>query len=107
MLRPGGIAFHAVDLADHLGGALNHLRFSERVWECSLMANSGFYTNRLQHGDIVALARSAGLEVAVLHRGRWTELPTSRAALAAPFRDVPEQELKIAQFNLLLRKPLR
>ena len=41
MIRPGGLCSHVVDLKDHLGGALNNLRFSQRVWESRTMAGSG------------------------------------------------------------------
>lgn len=32
VMRPTGIVSHAIDLRDHLGGGLNHLRFSEKAW---------------------------------------------------------------------------
>src|SRR5262249_11769326 len=47
VLKPTGVASHLIDFKDHLQGALNNLRFSERVWESHFMASSGFYTNRL------------------------------------------------------------
>ena len=53
---------HNADLKDHLGGALNNLgsalnnlRFSDCLWESEFMVKSGFYTNRLQHQDILNL----------------------------------------------------
>ena len=105
MLRPGGTAYHEVDLMDHLGGALNNLRFPEGLWESRFFADSGFYTNRLRCREVARLLQSAGFEVAVTRIARWPALPTARAALAAPFGDLPEDELRIANFGVLLRKP--
>ena len=71
LLRPGGTAYHEVDLMDHLGGAQNNLRFSEATWESPLMAKSGFYTNRLRCREIVR------------HHARCrTSRPRSRASRA-------------------------
>ena len=36
ILKPTGICVHRIDLKDHIGGALNNLRFSDLVWESSL-----------------------------------------------------------------------
>jgi SAM-dependent methyltransferase len=105
MLRPGGTAFHGIDLMDHLGGGLNNLRFSETLWESAFFANSGFYTNRLRCHEIVAILRAAGFDLALTRIVRWPALPTPRDALAAPFRDLPEDELLISNFRVLVRKP--
>jgi SAM-dependent methyltransferase len=106
LLRPGGTAYHEVDLMDHLGGAQNNLRFSEQTWEGPLMAKSGFYTNRLRCREILQIMRDAGFEAALTRVTRWGAPPTPRAALAAPFRALPDDELLIANFGMLLRKPL-
>src|SRR6185437_7159361 len=71
ILRPGGIGSHLVDLADHLGGGLNHLRFSRRVWEHRVMAGSGFYTNRLRHAQMCRRAAACGFSVTVTELTRW------------------------------------
>lgn len=105
LLRPGGTAYHEVDLMDHLGGAQNNLRFSEKTWESPLMANSGFYTNRLRCREIVGIMREAGFEAALTRVARWPAPPTPRAVLAEPFRALPNDELLIANFGMLLRKP--
>ena len=106
LLRPGGTAYHEVDLMDHLGGAQNNLRFSEKAWESPLMANSGFYTNRLRCREIVGIMREAGFDAALTRVTRWPSPPTPRDALAAPFRALPDDELLIANFGMLLRKPV-
>ena len=105
ILRPGGTAHHTIDLSDHLGGSLNHLRFAARVWEHPFMANSGFYTNRLRYSEIIAAMRAVGFELALTRVARWPELPTRRRALAADYRDLPERDLRVASFDVLLRKP--
>jgi SAM-dependent methyltransferase len=106
VLRPGGTAYHEVDLMDHLGGALNNLRFSEETWESALLADSGFYTNRIRCREMVTALAAAGFETAVTRIARWPALPTPRGALSEPFRALPEDELRIANFGVLLRKPL-
>lgn len=103
VLRSGGVASHRIDLRDHLDGALNNLRFSERVWESSFMAGSGFYTNRLQACDIVDRCRAAGFAVDIVVSERWPSLPTPRRRLAAPFRDLPDETLLVSGFDLVLR----
>jgi SAM-dependent methyltransferase len=107
VLRPGGIAYHQVDLMDHLGGALNNLRFGDGVWEHPLFAEAGFYTNRIRCREMVGLLQAAGFEAVVTRLARWPELPTPRAALAEPWRALADDELRIANFGVLLRKPQR
>ena len=53
--RSEGVGSHCVSISDILGGKLNDLRFSRRIWESSLMANSGFYTNRLRYRELLRL----------------------------------------------------
>lgn len=105
-LRSGGIAYHQVDLMDHLGGALNNMRFGDRVWEHPVFADAGFYTNRIRCREMVGLLEAAGFEAVVTRVARWPELPTPRTALAKQFRALKDDELRIANFGVLLRKPL-
>jgi hypothetical protein len=105
IMTPGAIAHHQIDLMDHLGGALNNLRFSQRAWEGSLMSNSGFYTNRLRFSEILDVVKKSGFNFAVTQITAWPELPTPKRVLAAPFNALPDDELKVATFGLLLRKP--
>jgi SAM-dependent methyltransferase len=106
LLVPGGIAHHWIDLMDHLGGRLNNLRISASIWEHELMAGGGFYTNRSRCTELVELARTAGFETAVPALSRWPELPTPRRAMSHQFRRFDDEELRIASFDLLLRRPL-
>jgi SAM-dependent methyltransferase len=103
ILKRGGVASHQVDLRDHLGGALNNLRFSERVWESEVFAKSGFYTNRISFGRMLALFDQAGFEVEVGGVRRWADLPTPRNRLAREFSMVSDDELRVCDFDVLLR----
>ncbi len=107
VLRPGGAASHMIDLRDHLGGALNNLRFSHRFWESSVVSRSGFYTNRLSASQICRLTEAAGFIVSTTQILRWTALPTPRPALSREFQARSDAELTIAGFTLLLKKPQR
>lgn len=104
VLKPGGIMSHRVDLKDHLGGALNNLRFSQRVWESSLMSRSGFYTNRIRYPQMIELFKQAGLEVEILAVDTWKALPIARSSLAAEFRHLSDADLLVSGFDVILRK---
>lgn len=101
-----GVASHQIDLRDHLGGALNHLRFSERFWESEFAARSWFYTNRVGYRAMLAAIRAAGFSCEAAVLARWPALPTPRARLAPAFRALPEDELLIQVFDVTLRPAL-
>lgn len=102
ILRPEGISSHRVDLRDHLGGVLNNLRFSTHRWESEFFAKSGFYTNRIQYSQMLQLFVDAGFSFEVTDTRRWEALPTARNKLAQEFREIPEDELCISGFDVLL-----
>jgi SAM-dependent methyltransferase len=101
--RPGGVASHSIFISDILGGKLNDLRFSDRVWESSFMANSGFYTNRIRYTELLRLFRLAGFAPEVRQVARWQALPTPRRKMAHEFAELPEEELQVSGFDVLLR----
>ena len=103
IVRPGGVLSHRVDLKDHLGGGLNHLRFPESVWESSWFRKSGFYTNRLRRSEILSAFTQAGFEIAMVTEERWPELPTPSEKLAEPYRSLSAAELSVSGFDLVLR----
>jgi SAM-dependent methyltransferase len=103
ILRQDGLMTHRVDLKDHLAKSLNNLRFQERRWEAPLMAESGFYTNRIRMGRMVELMEEAGFDVELAQVDRWPVLPVPRHKLAPPFRDLPEEELKVSGFLMVCR----
>jgi SAM-dependent methyltransferase len=104
VLKPGGICSHRIDLADHLGGCLNNLRFSRARWESRLFADSGFYTNRLRYRQLLELFANAGFAVTVTNVDRWKALPIRRAQLAPEFRNMPDEELCVSGFDVILLK---
>lgn len=104
VMKRGAVASHRVDLRDHLGGALNNLRFSEWVWESEFFARSGFYTNRIQMGEMLHLFTCAGFEVQLIETQRWPVLPTPREKLDEIFVSLPDDALNISGFDVLLRR---
>jgi SAM-dependent methyltransferase len=102
-LKPQGRCSHRVDLQDHLGGALNNLRFSERVWESEFMARSGFYTNRIRYQEFLELFQRAGFDVEVKRVLHWDNLPTARTKLHKSYRLLPGDELRVYGFDVVLR----
>jgi SAM-dependent methyltransferase len=103
VIRPDGVCSHRVDLKDHLGGALNNLRFPEYMWESDFMANSGFYTNRIRYSEMLFLFEKAGFNVQVLILDCWDRLPTPRAKLSPAFRHLPDDELCVSGLDVILR----
>jgi SAM-dependent methyltransferase len=102
VMRKGGVCSHTIDLRDHLGGALNNLRFSERVWESDFMARSGFYTNRLRQREVLEVFSAAGFRPLMVDSSRWESLPTPRQKLAEPFRRMHKDDLLVAEFAVVL-----
>jgi SAM-dependent methyltransferase len=101
--RPDGVSSHCISISDILGGRLNDLRFSERIWESSFMANSGFYTNRIRYGQLLEMFRQAGFEPQVYRTAQWKTLPTPRQKMAPEFASLPEEDLHVSGFDVYLR----
>ncbi len=104
VMKPSAVGFHVVDLQDHLAYGLNNLRFSDAVWESSFMARSGFYTNRIHYSEMLRLFEEAGFhtEVTRVHNFEKRPLP-QREDFAPRFRSLKEEELGIADFDVVLR----
>lgn len=100
--RLDGVGSHRIDLRDHLGGALNNLRFRERTWESNLLSSSGFYTNRIRFSEMQKHFIEAGFRVEVTNIERWERVPTACRKMSAPFRSLPEEELNVSGFDVLL-----
>jgi SAM-dependent methyltransferase len=101
--RPDGIASHRISIRDILGGNLNDLRFSDRVWESRLMAQSGFYTNRIRYEKLLELFREAGFTPEIRKISRWRTLPTPRKKMDPQFASLPEEDLSVSGFDVFLR----
>ncbi len=103
ILKSDGVCSHVVDLKDHLSGALNNLRFNRKLWESDFMTRSGFYTNRLRYSEMLKIFSNSGFSVQVDNVQRYPLLPTPRSAMAEEFRNLPDEELLIAGFEITLR----
>lgn len=106
IMKPGGVVSHNIDLQDHLGGNLNNLRFSEKVWESNFMVESGFYTNRLRASEIIRTFQKAGFTIENEQRGQWSKIPTPRTKMAMPFNHASDKDLLTRTLSLHLRKPI-
>lgn len=104
VLKPMGICSHQVDLRDHLGGALNNLRFSEKLWESKFFVKSGFYTNRINYNNILQIFKKSGFDVESSTISKWSTLPTPRNKMSKEFRIIPEDELLVSVFDILAKK---
>lgn len=76
---PDGIGLHAIDFQDHLGGGLQHLRFSDAFWASPLVGRAGIYVNRLGLSSMVGRFRRAGFLVTVAEAVVWDRRPTGPA----------------------------
>jgi hypothetical protein len=102
-MTANAVAYHNVDLQDHLAYALNNLRFSDQVWESAFMARSGFYTNRIGFLEMLGLFKAAGFSTQVLEVRRFGRLPTPRSVMAPRFRSRSDDDLMVSGFQVLLR----
>jgi len=102
IVKPQGIGVHSVDFRDHLSNALNNLRFSPETWESKAFRTSGFYTNRIRPGAMLDLFKAEGFDVEVVAKTWWPEIPTPRRTMAAPFADLPDAELLLAEYEVVL-----
>jgi len=105
--KPGSIGSHRIDFKDHLGGALNNLRFSKSIWESKYFPNSGFYTNRLRYKDIRDICVDIGFLVTAEKIDKWDQLPLNAKKMSHEFSVYDEGDLLISGADLILRKPAR
>ena len=103
IMKPGAFSSHNIDFQDHLNGALNNLRFSEKVWESSFFAKSGFYTNRVPAMVMHNMFRTSGFEVVKEEFGKWPCLPISRSSMHADFKCYGDEELINRTSHVLLK----
>jgi len=106
ILKPGGVSSHAVDFQDHLGGGLNNLRFSERLWEAPWFAGrSGFYTNRLRLSQMCAIFLDTEFRIETVETRKWEKLPLSKRALDPDFHSFGADDLSArGAFIVLIKK---
>ena len=102
ILRPSGVCSHRIDLKDHLQRSLNNLRFSEHLWESEFMSSSGFYTNRIRYSTMISIIQDAGFDVQVIDTDKWNQMPIKKSSLWDYFRDMPDEELLISGFDIII-----
>ena len=93
IMKKEGISSHNIDFQDHLSNSLNHLRFSERIWESELFYNSGFYTNRVPANELHKIFENNGFEIITENFGKWEDYPISRNSLNKSFKKFSKQQL--------------
>ena len=103
ILKPLGVSVHSLDLRDMMGQSLHHLKFSAQVWESSFFHRAAFYTNRLRHRQMITALENANFKVTVTEENLWPQLPVSRRLLASPFREMRDDELRVATSVLIAR----
>lgn len=101
ILRTGGIMSHRIDFKDHLGGALNNLRFSSRWWESPLFVRSGFYTNRLRASELLGMLRDSGFECRIVKQDIWPHPPIRRSQLFEEFARLADDDLRISGLDVV------
>jgi hypothetical protein len=101
VITPTGNMTHQIDLRDHLGGALNNLRFSDAQWESSNWAQAGFYTNRLRYSEIIEACQNAKFKITTLQIRRWDYLPTPKSKMYDTFKNMQENDLNIMECFIL------
>jgi len=104
ILKNGGVCVHGVDLFDHFEESLNNLKVPENIWESSLFSNSGFYTNRIRHDQMIDIFKSSDFEIYSDITMKWSELPISKNKLSKPYCHYSEENLSIYWFDLILTK---
>ena len=106
VLKKEGVMSHNIDLMDHLDYSLNNLRFSEKIWESDFMANSGFYTNRIRHSEILELFKKNSLDITYHDYGQWQQLPMSHSKLDKNIRkkNISENDLLIRTMHIVVSR---
>jgi SAM-dependent methyltransferase len=103
ILKPNGAMSHRIDFRDHLGGSLNNLRFSRRLWESEFMVKSGFYTNRVRQPVMLRALQNAGFDVNILETIKWDRLPLVRCEMDTEFSGLPEIDLLVSGCDIVAR----
>lgn len=103
LIAPHGIMSHVIDYKDHLGGALNNLRFPSTRWEADgFAAQSGFYTNRIRHSRTIDIFTRAGFTVETISTKRWESAPIARRNLAPEFAGLSDDDLLVSGAHVLM-----
>ena len=93
VLKKDGLISHNINYKDHLSESLNNLRFSKRIWESDIFANSGFYTNRIPAIEMHKKFKENGFEIICEKFGKWSKLPITRKKMHKSFNKYSDSEL--------------
>jgi SAM-dependent methyltransferase len=102
VLKIGGSMSHIIDFKDHLGGNLNNLRFPSRIWESKFASKSGFYTNRIRYSQFINLFKKSELNIKILSKEVWKNIPINRVKLAKEFKELTDSDLKVKEAHFFL-----
>ena len=97
------VGVHSIDFRDHLGGSLNNLRISEKIWESNFFSSSGFYTNRIRPNEMLSYFKRAGFDVEVIDQTYWPQIPTKRKYFAKQFQDMAEENFLVSEIEVILK----
>lgn len=104
LMRPGGVAYHVVDLIDH-----RHYVDPERFHPWSFLSEDERWTdhcvNRLRSCELTAALQRAGFEIIRSESVQDTPPRGFREALHPNYAAMSDDELATTQVNLLIRKP--
>ena len=102
LLRPGGIAYHFIDMADHRSyrrdGTYHELSF---LTESEAPPNM----NRLRAHQQVAAQEAAGFEIVRQARDAMPMTDELRRSLVPPFSSMREEDVAVTKLHLVVRKP--
>ncbi len=101
--KSDGAGSHCINMHDLIGGGANDLRFSSRAWESRLMADAGFYTNRIRYSEMLRLFKEVGFEPDVTRVLRWDKLPIPRKRMASEFSVLSDDDLLTYAWDVILR----
>ena len=68
------------------------------------MSSSGFYTNRIRYSDMIRRFSNVGFDVEVTNIDNWDVLPDRKSFMVKKFSNLPDSELRISGFDILLTK---
>jgi SAM-dependent methyltransferase len=102
LLKPGGVAFHFVDMADHgiYGPGANR-----DYWTFLESADWRGHTNRLRVHEVEAGLAGAGLSVSRVHTQSVPMPADLQERLSEPWRDMPDDVLEVIRAGFAVRKP--
>ena len=103
VFKPNGLISHRVDLRDHLGGGLNNLRFSKKIWDSDFFSKSGFYTNRIRYSQMLDIFEKTGFSFEVSIIETWDKLPIDKLKISPDFKEISDEDLCVSVFDVLLK----